>query len=197
MWDQLTNIIQLVKAVAPKSAGNLNPPAGPDKIAALLEAVPDAPKDLVALLKTHNGEEAISWISLLPNGMQLMDVESILQFLAYQRSTPDDFVEDIDELVAENVMDRPKGPAKPVFSYSKRVPFAQLNGDVIWYLDLDPASGGKVGQVVEEDAECLRLRVIADSLKGLFEKYSQDIRTGAFQTDNKGQIVNEDGEWPK
>ncbi len=196
MWDRFANIIQLVKAVAPESVANLNPPAGPDQIAKLLETVPGAPKDLVALLETHDGEEPISWLSVLPNGMQLMDVESILQFLAYQTGTPDDFMKDIDELVADNVMDRPEGPVKPVFSYSKRVPFAQLNGDVIWYLDLDPAPGGKVGQVVEEDAECMRLRVIADSLNDLFEKYSHDIRNGAFHADNEGQIVNKNEEWP-
>ncbi len=196
MGDQFADIIQLVRAVAPESVGNLNPPAGPDQIAKLLETVPDVPKDLVALLENLNGEEPVSWISVLPNGMQLMGVEAILQFLAYQTSMPDDFLEDIDELVADNVMDRPEGPVKPVFSYSKRVPFAQLNGDVIWYLDLDPAPGGKVGQVVEEDAECMRLRVIADSLNDLFEKYSQDIRNGVFYADNEGQIVNEDAEWP-
>lgn len=196
MGDRFVNIIQLVRAVAPKSVGNLNPSAGFDQIAKLLETVPDVPKELVALLETHNGEEPISWISVLPNGMQLMSVESILQFLSYQKSTPDDFIEDMDELVADNIMERSKGPVKPVFSYSKRVPFAQLNSDVIWYLDLDPAKGGKSGQVVEEDAECMRLRVIADSLDNLLEKYSQDIRNGAFHADDEGQIVNEDEEWP-
>ena len=195
MENRFTNIIQLVRAVAPESVGNLNPPAGPDQIAKLAETAPGAPKELVALLEVHNGEEPISWISVLPNGMQLMNVASILQFLAYQTSTPDDFIEDIDELVADNVMDRPQGPVKPVFSYSKRVPFAQLNGNVIWYLDLDPAAGGRAGQVVEEDAESLRLRVIADSLNHLFEKYAQDIRNGAFHTNDQGQIVT-DEEWP-
>lgn len=195
MRDRFAEIIQIVRTVAPETVGNLNPPAGPDQIAKLLETVPGAPKELVALLEIHNGEEPISWISVLPNGMQLMDVESILQFQAYQTGTSDDFMENIDELVADNIKDRPVGPVKHVFSYSKRVPFAQLNGDVIWYLDLDPASGGKVGQVVEEDAECMRLRVIADSLDDLFEKYSQDIRIGAFHADDKGQIVNDEG-WP-
>jgi hypothetical protein len=137
MWDRLENIIRLVRTVAPKRVGNLNPPAGSDQIDNLLEAVPSAPKDLVALLEAYNGEEPISWLSVLPNGMQLMGVESILEFLSYQTSTPDDFMEDIEGLVADNVMDRPEGPVKPVFAYSKRVPFAQLNGDVIWYLDLD------------------------------------------------------------
>ncbi len=195
MWDRFTNIVQLVRAVAPQTVVNLNPPAAPDLIAKLLGTMPDAPKELVALLEIHNGEESISWISVLPNGMQLMDVESILQFQAHQMSTPDDFIKSIDELVADNIMDHPVGPVKHVFSYSKRVPFAQLNGDVIWYLDLDLAPDGKVGQVVEEDAECMRLRVIADSLDDLFEKYSEDIRNGAFYADNKGQIVN-DEEWP-
>ena len=92
-------------------------------------------------------------------------------------------------------MERPQGLVKPVFFYSQRVPFAQLNGDVIWYLDLDPAPGGRVGQVVEEDAENLRLRVIADSLERLLEKYAQDIRNGAFHTSPQGQIIT-DAEWP-
>ena len=101
MGDRFANIIQLVRAIAPESVGNLNPPAGPDLIAKLLETVPDAPQDLVALLETHNGEEPISWISVLPNGMQLMDVESILQFLAYQTSTPDDLPESVYGLQQE------------------------------------------------------------------------------------------------
>ncbi len=94
MGDRFSNIIQLVRAIAPESVGNLNPPAGPDQIAKLLETV------------------------------------------------------------------------------------------------------SKAGQVVEEDAECMRLRVIAASLNDLFEKYSQDIRNGSFHADDEGQIVNEDNEWP-
>lgn len=195
MRDRVAEFVQTVGTVAPETVGNLNPPAGPDQIAKLIETVPGAPTALVALLEIHNGEQSISWISVLPNGMQLMDVESILQFREYQTSTTDDFIENVDELVADHVMDRPVGPVKAVFSYSRRVPFAQLNGDVIWYLDLDPALGGKVGQVVEEDAESMRLRVIADSLDDLFEKYSRDIRNGVFHADDRGQIVNDEG-WP-
>lgn len=195
MKTEFAEMFALVQDVAPESVGNLNPPAAQDELHKLEGKIPDVPSALTSLLELHNGEEAISWISILPNGMQLMDIESILQGYDFQSSEPDELV-DVEDLVASDVMDAPAGPVKPIFFHSKRVPFAQLNLDVIWYLDLDPAAGGEAGQVVEQDAEGLRLRVIATSLVDLFQCYVEDLRRGAFQAGDGGQIVTASGVWP-
>lgn len=195
MKSEFAEMFALVQDVAPESVGNLNPPATPDELQKLRGKIPDAPSALISLLELHNGEEPISWISILPNGMQLMDVESILQGYDFQSSEPDELI-DVEDLVASDVMAAPAGPVKPVFFHSKRVPFAQLNQDVIWYLDLDPAEGGEVGQVVEQDAEGLHLRVIATSLLDLLQRYIEDLRRSAFQAGGGGQIITASGVWP-
>ena len=189
-------IIELVRSVAPESVGNLNPPATSTEIGMIQREILDVPQELLDLLRLHNGEEAISWMSVLPNGMQLMNVSLILEFSSYRRSTKDDFIHNLEELVAGNVMDMPAGPVKPVFSSSRRIPFAQFNADTTWEFDMDPAAGGKVGQIVEEYSEGGILRVLAPSLGQLFDAYADDLKKGIFYADEEGQIVSDHEVWP-
>jgi len=188
-------VYQLVKESAPHSVENLNPPANEEQLSKLKCAIQEMPDELERYFKLHNGE-AVSWISIFPNGMQLIDIDLLIELYSYQTSTNDYFIDNVDELVEKNVMDRPVGPVRPVFQYSKRIPFAQMNGSIIWYVDMDPAEGGNVGQIIEEDAEDLSIRVIANSLSELFNLYIKDLENGAFTTDGEGQIINESEHWP-
>jgi len=196
MKEHFQGIFNLVQQVAPESIKNLNPPASNEGLSKLLSIIPEMTDEMKCLLKIHNGEKAVSWISIFPNGMQLMDIDMILELYEYQISTTDDFIEDVEQKIESNVMPRPIGPVKPVFQYSKRIPFAQINCDLIWYIDMDPAKEGDIGQIIEEDCEDISLRVIAKSLPDLFEMYAKDLQLGIFKADEQGQIFSNGDIWP-
>ena len=67
-------------------------------------------------------------------------------------------------------------------------PLATSNGDVSWLIDLDPAEGGAVGQIVEEDLEFSRLHVVAASLDALFTQLLADLDDGKLCVDEWGQL---------
>lgn len=189
-------ILAAVGEIAPQSVTNFNPPANAPALAQLKQQIPDVPVALLELLAMHDGEEAIAWLSVFPNGMQLMSIDSILERHAYTRSVKLEYL-DIERLAAQGIMNRPIGPVKPAFSSSLKVPLAQFNGDILWLLDLDPAAGGSVGQVVEEDAEGMALGVIAPSLEDLMKLYLRDLAAGRFEaSEQDGQILSLTARWP-
>lgn len=186
---------ELVGAIAPESVTNLNDGAPKSKLEELRSVVPLAPPALLELLQLHNGEEMIAWVSLFPDGMQLMDADHILQTSRHCQGPHGNYVVDVDHLVAQGVMSRPIGPVKPVFSSSKRVPFAHVNAELLWYFDMDPDEGGALGQIVYEDSEALTLGVVATSFEDLVEKYVRDIEAGLFYASDDGQIASPNDDW--
>ncbi|MGI5184440.1 SMI1/KNR4 family protein [Dactylosporangium sp. CA-152071] len=72
------------------------------------------------------------------------------------------------------------GAVRPVVGGERTVLVGDLNGDVLWYLDLDPAPGGTVGQVVRVDVECAMWDVLAPSWRQLLLDYAAELeRTAA------------------
>jgi cell wall assembly regulator SMI1 len=186
----------LVESVAPESVTNLNDGASRTELDQLRQVVPFGPELLFDLLSLHNGEEMIAWTSVFPDGMQLMAIDHIIENSKYCQERPSDPIDNLEELVEKRVMRRPRGRVKPIFFHSKRVPFAHVNGELIWYFDMDPPDGGKVGQIVYEDAECLTLNVVADSFDDLLDKYIRDLGAGKFRAnEGDGQIKSESRAW--
>lgn len=185
---------RLVEEIAPESVTNLNDGASDEEVAELRAVVPQAPPELFELLRLHDGEEMIAWTSLFPDGMQLMTVGHLLETARYRKSRPDD----IEELALQeqaHPMIRRSGPVKPYFTHPNRIPFAHVNGELLWCFDLDPAEGGKVGQIIYDDAEGMALGVVAESFEDLLDKYLRDLKAGAFTADDDGQIVSAEGSW--
>lgn len=182
-----------VATVAPNSIENLNPPATQEQLSEIQERVPLLPADWVEILSLHEGEEMISWISMFPNGMQLMTVNHILENIRYAESNEE---YDGTDLVLSGQMDRPIGPVKPISLSKKRVPFAHINGELIWYFDFDPAPGGRAGQIIYEDLEGSVLSLVANSLDHLFEQYQNGLKNGDFFADgDNGQITSRNKNW--
>ena len=59
------------------------------------------------------------------------------------------------------------GPVRPQVWNSRWIPFMQR--DVWWIIDLDPAIGGVVGQIIVQSPEDQIVRVVAKSLADLFD----------------------------
>jgi molybdopterin molybdotransferase len=67
---------------------------------------------------------------------------------------------------------------RPLVANRKWLPFADSNGDVTRYIDLDPALGGRAGQVIEVDPEATEWRVLAPSFEDFLLKRLKDLEGG-------------------
>lgn len=71
------------------------------------------------------------------------------------------------------------GAVRPIVVGPDRVMVGDMNGDVHWYLDFDPAPGGTPGQVVRVDIECGQWDVLAPSWRELLVRYAEDLESYA------------------
>ncbi len=75
------------------------------------------------------------------------------------------------------------GPVKARDHHEAWLPIGACNGDVFRYLDLDPAPGGTLGQVIEVDPESVSWRVLAPSFGDLLARYAEALEAGAIDWD--------------
>lgn len=73
-----------------------------------------------------------------------------------------------------------KGPVKPHLFSLRWIPITSSNGDVHRYVDLDPAPGGNVGQVIEHYPEACSHEVLAPSLGEYLERHAERLESGAL-----------------
>ena len=76
------------------------------------------------------------------------------------------------------------GPVRPIVGSPGTVVVGDMNGDVQWLLDFDPAPGGTPGQVVRVDVECASWDVLAPSWTQLLVRYAEDLELFAADPDN-------------
>jgi cell wall assembly regulator SMI1 len=56
-----------------------------------------------------------------------------------------------------------------------------LNGaDIVTYLDLDPAEGGSVGQIIQQDMEACHQEVVASSLAEWLESHLAHLKNSYY-----------------
>jgi cell wall assembly regulator SMI1 len=73
-----------------------------------------------------------------------------------------------------------EGPIKPIFWSLHRVPLTEDGGGSSLMIDLDPAEGGTVGQVIEHNRDLGPVRVIATSWGELLKTIADDAEAGRY-----------------
>lgn len=73
-----------------------------------------------------------------------------------------------------------RGPVKPHIFSRHWIPFTTSEGAVHRYIDLDPAPGGKVGQVIQSYPEACSHEVLAESLAEYLGQYADRLEAGRF-----------------
>ncbi len=74
-----------------------------------------------------------------------------------------------------------KGPVKSHRWNKHWLPFQTLNGsDIVTYLDLDPAEGGSVGQIIQQDMEGGHQEVVALSLAAWLERHLANLKNAYY-----------------
>jgi cell wall assembly regulator SMI1 len=157
----------------------LNPAASLADLAALESGLGmKLPKDLRSSLLRHNGER--------PGGPGVLFGEHG-EFLSCQRileSARERFALALEEseegMTGHSSIGYVDGPVRPVSFHPRWIPVCDLNGDVFLAIDLAPARGGTVGQLISVDWECVSWRVVAPSLGALLETVLDGVQSGAL-----------------
>ncbi|MCG8592317.1 MAG: SMI1/KNR4 family protein [Proteobacteria bacterium] len=167
---------------APSMLEELQPPADAASLSALETTLGrPLPPELHALLCLHDGEDGPSWCSAWPGGGELLPAQQIGELWDRMLQFEDDSsAAETAELQAAGDI-QVGGPVRVASFRRGWVPFMALNGgDVVWYVDEDPAPGGNVGQVIEVDLECGRWNVQAPSLEAYLRELVEALEGGAF-----------------
>ncbi|HPF72468.1 MAG TPA: SMI1/KNR4 family protein [Xanthomonadaceae bacterium] len=160
----------------PDIVQSLNGPASENDLQALSGLGFPLPESLVASLRIHDGQSTDSLAEFFAGGGRLLSAAEIPQHRDMLREALSD-LDDFDDL------DSPPqgiGPVRCVVFSENRLPIADCNGDVTWFLDFDPLPGGQVGQVIRVDLESTEWVVCADSYGEFFGAYVDALEGGQF-----------------
>ena len=169
--------------VLPASLAQLREPADPAAIDAVEADLAVAlPEDFRASLLIHNGTRWRSSHLGQPSPVPLeglRDTDGIVETTRMWRDgyAPEPLWDD-PRVWAYQVDDGSlflNGPVRPIAGSAGAVVVGDMNGDVLWLLDLDPPPGGTPGQVVRVDVECAQWDVLAPSWTQLLLRYAEDL----------------------
>ncbi|WP_181245858.1 SMI1/KNR4 family protein [Glycomyces artemisiae] len=188
-----------LRRVLPDSLPLLAGPAAAseiDAIEAALEVV--LPPDFRASLGIHNGSNFGG-----PAPVPLDHLFSAGEIVAMTQAWDSEEDSDLDSPpVMAYLIDRGmlhvSGPVRPTSSLRNRVVVGTMNGDVNWFIDLDPPEGGTPGQVVRLDIECSQWDVLAPSWTALLVRYAEDLERSADDPERSTLVIDELGpacEW--
>ncbi len=152
---------------------DLNPPATDQEISELESALGvQLPADFVACLRVHNGQGAMAG-GLLDNS-EFLSTGAILDQWTVWKDLLDSG--DFKDAVSE-----PDPGVKNDWWNPKWIPFSHNGGGDHDCLDLDPAVGGKVGQVIGMWHDAGNREVQAESFGAWFEEYVDAVLDGQYK----------------
>lgn len=181
-----------LRRVLPDSLPLLAGPAAAseiDAIEAALEVV--LPPDFRASLGIHNGSNFGG-----PAPVPLDHLFSAGEIVEMTQAWDSDDDPDLDSppvmacLIDEGMI-HVSGPVRPTSSLGSRVVVGTMNGDVNWFIDLDPPEGGTPGQVVRLDVECCQWDVLAPSWTVLLVRYAEDLERFADDPERSSLKIDE------
>lgn len=152
---------------------NLEPGAGDDAIAAA-EATLGVrlPDEYRASVRIHDGMR-----TYLMDGWQLSSLASAVERWKLFQS----FVADGTLALGEVERVRARGPVRQQQWNPRWIPIADNGGGDDHLLDLDPAPGGAVGQVLYGTRESTSVAVIAPGFGAYLAGFADDLETGRYE----------------
>ncbi len=171
------------------SAGSFGAPASEDSILAA-EAVlgVELPEDLRASLAIHNGDamkklDGGAWQSDGPFAhMELLSAGAMVSEWEVWQET----------IGKEGLEPQPEGPVKALWWNPRWIPVTVIAGST-WHhcVDLAPAPGGRIGQVIEIVDDDSWRRVVAPSFRAFLEQIAADLNGGRYAIDDEGRLVHD------
>ncbi|WNC86604.1 SMI1/KNR4 family protein [Thermosynechococcus sp. QKsg1] len=185
--ESLAIILDWMRNHAPNVLEGLNPPASAAEIARVESAIGlPLPPCFKEFLSLHNGESGIVG-ALLGDGNKLLSCDDIIQQYELDQDIgrscqdPDFFsISFWKSRVASQVIFI-KGAVKPLIYHPHWIPITCMNGDILRYINLDPAPTGTIGQVIEVCDENCSYEVLANSFEELLSHDAQQLIAGDYQ----------------
>ena len=166
---------------------DFNPPAEPIKIEALESLTNGLIPALYQTFFIHNGQNSYRFACMHP--WKLYDIDDVLD--NYDLMNNEVVARWQEEDISPDDYSESNGPVKEVMWNSKWIPIASNGAGDLMCVDLDPAEGGKVGQVITWYHETTFKIVEASSYKEWLENYLQDLENNAyFFAEGKGLVKN-------
>lgn len=179
--------------VLPDSLPLLAGPAEASEIDAIEAALGvSLPPDFRASLRIHNGS---NYGDPTPVPLEcLFGTGEIVELTRawYSEEDPDIDNPPVMACLIDEGMIHVGGPVRPTHSLKNRVVVGTMNGDVNWFIDLDPPEGGTPGQVVRLDLECGQWDVLAPSWTALLVRYAEDLERFADDPERSTLEIDED-----
>jgi cell wall assembly regulator SMI1 len=164
-----------LSANAPKILKNLEPPASDVKIAAAERAFGCAmPEHWRQLYRAHNGMNSKRNTGSLFFGMQFLPLEKAVREFENQNT---------DGIKPLPVQAANRGIRKNDMHNPKWIAFAHDNGETLLRIDLDPAPGGKIGQVIFTDHADNTVILVATNLSQFLGEFATDLKSGRYFLD--------------
>jgi cell wall assembly regulator SMI1 len=165
---------------APKGALTLSPGASEDEIQ-LLERLlgVNLPADIRESYAIHDGNRYLQ--SFFPDGGALQSIDRIAQaWLVLADRVSKGLV-----VYAENVF--PEGPIKKTWWNLRWIPIMETGAGDYGCVDLEPANGGHLGQVISFVDEVGPLRVLASSWQEYLSQFADDLEHGRIRYDTQSE----------
>ncbi|MDX1604981.1 MAG: SMI1/KNR4 family protein [Candidatus Competibacterales bacterium] len=169
----------------PEALDALDDPASEAQLTALEHTIGfTLPESFKTVYRVHDGDREGNPCGLLGGWDEFLSLARINE---YWRQTPDpEPPDDEDSLFGhwrrqiEDGIISVKGPVKPLTGSRCWLPVTSMNGDVLRFLDFDPAPGGQSGQVIEVDFESGCYQVVAPSLTDFLVDYADGLERGDY-----------------
>lgn len=184
IWNRVEKAIRALGA-----SGSFAPPANDTSILAAESLLGTSlPEQLRSSLGVHNGD---AMKKLASGGWQSDGPFAHLEWLSLG-AIVSEWETWRDTISAGGLEPQPEGPVKPLWWSPKWVPFTVIGGST-WHhcIDLDPAPGGKIGQVIEIADDDGWRRVVAPSLRAFLVRVADDLESGRYGLDDEGKLVHE------
>ena len=180
LWKRL---IVWAQANAPGMLEDLNPGASRSDIDELQRVMGiEMPESLANILMLNNGESDGWPCKIFADHGAFLSTARIAEEWNSRIEIVEEMdneEQDVDTLIAQGVMEV-EGCVRPVMFDKSWIPFMDCNGDVFWAIDYAPAEGGRVGQVIRVDWECVSYKVIAPSFERFLESYVSELEAGRY-----------------
>ncbi len=147
------------------------------------------PDDMRASYLRHNGGHKIKLVT----SMNILPVEGIIDNWQMLRELLDD--EDWATLPPHYFVDEGSGwetgPIQPVWWNARWVPVATDNAGNLTCVDLAPAPGGAVGQIIDWDHECGPSQTLFPSFLAMLRAYAKHLKDGTGEEDEEGEVPHD------
>ncbi|MFA0962340.1 SMI1/KNR4 family protein [Roseivirga sp. BDSF3-8] len=179
IWNRFEN--WLAKN-APHLTGTLNAPASEEDINALEKILGESlPMAYAGFLKIHNGQDR--------DGEGLIDAEELLRILEEWTV----WKELLDKGDFNGTQAAPDAGVKASWWNVKWIPITYDGSGNHYCLDLDPATGGRRGQVIRVWHDSAERELIADSFQEWISGYVRGLERGRYvYSEDWSGIINKD-----